>query len=232
AVPPDREQQRVIDGHRATNSVTATRIGRQRQSSAASSEVALPWTACHGPITVWARVLRRHPLRRARHRRRVAARQLAGHPATGHDVLSGRDGIPLGVGWGEGGTIALHAVFRPEITGPHLIGAAGVGHLKITVDGELVADRPTVVPDDPVQAMTRPGQVRAGLGLVAGQDVALRIEFLPARDGEGPLSVRFGIVPVSDDEVMLAAAVQAPARADAAVVVVGSAELTESEGFD
>src|SRR5262249_44289137 len=53
AVPPDREQQRAIDGHRATNSVTATRIGRQRQSPAASSEVALPSTACHGPITVW-----------------------------------------------------------------------------------------------------------------------------------------------------------------------------------
>jgi beta-glucosidase len=113
-----------------------------------------------------------------------------------------------------------------------MIGAAGVGRLTITVDGEVVADRPTVVPADPVQAMTKPGQVRAGVDLHAGRQVRLTVEFRPSAEGEGPLTIRFGVWPAADDEALLAAAVTAARQADAAVVVVGSAELTESEGFD
>lgn len=96
------------------------------------------------------------------------------------------DGFPPGIGWGESGSIRLDLLYRPEASGPHVIGAAGVGRLTITVDGEVVADRPTAVPADPVQAMTNPGQVRAGADLRAGQQVKLSVEFRPARDGEGP----------------------------------------------
>ncbi|HEX5188208.1 MAG TPA: glycoside hydrolase family 3 C-terminal domain-containing protein [Streptosporangiaceae bacterium] len=147
-------------------------------------------------------------------------------------ALAWWDGLPPGVGWGEGGSIVLHASFRPAVSGPYLLGAAGVGHLTITVDGEVVADRPTAVPPDPVQAMTRPGQVRAGLDLQAGQRVSIRVQFRPAADGEGPLGLRLGIEPALDGDAMLAAAVAAASTGDTAIVVVGSAELTESEGFD
>jgi beta-glucosidase len=147
-------------------------------------------------------------------------------------ALAWWDGVPPGVGWGEGGSIILHASFWPAVSGPYLLGAAGVGHLTITVDGEVVADRPTAVPPDPVQAMTRPGQVRAGLDLQAGQRVSIRVQFRPAADGEGPLGLRLGIEPALDGDALLAAAVAAASAADTAIVVVGSAELTESEGFD
>ena len=147
-------------------------------------------------------------------------------------TLAWWDGVPPGVGWGEGGSIVLHASFRPAASGPYLLGASGVGHLTITVDGEVVADRPTAVPHDPVEAMTRPGQVRAGLDLRAGQRVAIRVRFRPAADGEGPLGLRLGIEPALDGDALLNAAVAAASTADAAIVVVGSAELTESEGFD
>ena len=147
-------------------------------------------------------------------------------------ALAWWDGVPPGVGWGEGGSIVLHASFRPAVSGPHLVGAAGVGHLTIIVDGEIVADRPTAVPHDPVEAMTRPGQVRAGLDLQAGQRVAILVQFRPAADGEGPLGLRLGIEPALDGDALLAAAVTAASTADTAIVVVGSAELTESEGFD
>jgi len=147
-------------------------------------------------------------------------------------TLTWWDGAPPGIGWGEGGSVVLLASYRPEMTGPHLLGAAGVGHLTLTIDGVVVADEPTIVPHDPVEAMTRPGQVRAGVDLDDGREVGIRLEFRPAPDGEGPLSVRLGIVPVADDETLLAEAEQAAAAADAAVVVVGSAEMTESEGFD
>jgi beta-glucosidase len=147
-------------------------------------------------------------------------------------TLAWWDGVPPGIGWGEGGSIVLHTSFRPQWSGPYLLGAAGVGHLTITVDGETVADRPTAVPHDPVEAMTRPGQVRAGLELEAAVRVAVAVRFRPAADGEGPLGLRLGIERALDGDAMLAEAVAAASAADAAIVVVGSAELTESEGFD
>jgi beta-glucosidase len=146
--------------------------------------------------------------------------------------LSWWDGVPPGIGWGESGRIVLLASFLPGTTGPHLIGAAGVGRLTIAVDGTTVADEATSIPADPVEAMTRPGEVRATAMLQAGRAAAVRLEFRPAADAEGPLSVRLGIVAVADEDEMLAEAVQAASTADAAIVVVGSAAMTESEGFD
>ncbi len=142
------------------------------------------------------------------------------------------DGIPDEIGWGKPGRVVLTATFRPEESGSHLLGVAGVGGLLLEVDGITVIDGTTAVPDDPVEAMTRPGELRAALCLEAGAPTRLRIEFRPAADGDGPLAVRLGIVPVTEDDDLLAAAETAAAAADAAVVVVGSAELTESEGFD
>jgi beta-glucosidase len=100
------------------------------------------------------------------------------------------------------------------------------------VDGKIVADEQTPVPDDPVEAMTRPGEVRAAVPLAPGQQAEIGVAFRPAPAGAGPVSVRLGVAAEPDDEAMLASAVRAAAAAEAAVVVVGSAELTESEGFD
>jgi beta-glucosidase len=142
------------------------------------------------------------------------------------------DGVPPGIGWGEQGRIALTAVFRAATSGKHLFGAAGVGGLQLVADGVTVIDGETDVPADPVEAMTRPGELRAALWLEAGSETRLRLEFRPAADGAGPLAVRLGIVASADDEDLMAAAVAAASSADIAIVVVGSAELTESEGFD
>jgi beta-glucosidase len=142
------------------------------------------------------------------------------------------DGVPDGFGWGKPGRAVLTATFRPEDSGSHLLGVSGVGGLQLQVDGVTVIDGTTTVPGDPVEAMTRPGELRAALWLEAGAPTRLRVEFRPAPDGEGPLAVRLGIVPVTEDGDLLADAETIAAAADAAVVVVGSAELTESEGFD
>jgi beta-glucosidase len=147
-------------------------------------------------------------------------------------ALTWWDQVPPGFGWGKRGTVVLLTSFRPEAAGPHVFGVAGVGRLTLTVDGTVVADAETTVPDDPVEAMARPGEVRATAELEAGRDVLVRVEFRPAADGEGPLSVRLGIVPAAADDDLLAEAERAAGLADAAVVVVGSAPMTESEGFD
>jgi beta-glucosidase len=147
-------------------------------------------------------------------------------------ALAWWDQVPPGIGWGQAGKIVLLTSFRPAAGGPHVFGVAGVGQLTLTVDGTVVADGATVVPDDPVEAMARPGEIRVTVPLEAGREAPIRLEFSPAADGEGPLAVRLGIVPAADEGEMLAEAERAARRADAAVVVVGSAPMTESEGFD
>jgi beta-glucosidase len=139
---------------------------------------------------------------------------------------------PEGVGWGQPGRLVLRTEYRAQTTGSYEVSAAGVGALTLTVDGVTIIDGVTEVPEDPVEAMTRPGELRVGLYLEAGSSTALRLEFLPAVDGAGPLTFRLGLVPSASNETLLAEAEEAARGADAAIVVVGSAELTESEGFD
>jgi beta-glucosidase len=144
----------------------------------------------------------------------------------------GDDGLPPGIGWGEPGTVTVLTTFRAEAGGPYTVGAAGVGRLALAVDGEMIADVETPVPADPVETMTRPGQVLGTVQLTAGQQAAVRLDFRPSADAEGPLAVRLGIVESPDEDAALDEAVRAAAAADVAVLVVGSAETTESEGFD
>ncbi len=144
----------------------------------------------------------------------------------------GDDGLPPGIGWGESGTVTVLTTFRAEVTGPHTIGAAGVGRLALAVDGVMIAGEETPVPADPVETMTRPGQIMGTVWLTAGQEAAVRLDFRPSADAEGPLAVRLGIVASPDEDAALDEAVRAAAAADVAVVVAGSAETTESEGFD
>ncbi|HEY1618803.1 MAG TPA: glycoside hydrolase family 3 C-terminal domain-containing protein [Streptosporangiaceae bacterium] len=142
------------------------------------------------------------------------------------------DSVPPEVGWGKSGRIVLLASFRAGRTGAHLVGAAGIGDLRLAVNDAVVISETTAVPEDPVEAMTRPSEVRDQLWFEAGVPVSLRLALLPAPHGDGPLGVRLGIVEAADPEQLLAEAEAAAAASDAAVVVVGSAELTESEGFD
>jgi beta-glucosidase len=142
------------------------------------------------------------------------------------------DGLPGGIGWGGSGTIVLRTRYRATHTGPHIIGAGGVGHLTLTVDGATAADGATPIPADPVEAMVRPGEIRATAGLTAGKDADIEISLLPENWAQGPVAIRLGITPAPDEEALLDEAVRAASDADVAVVVVGSGPATESEGFD
>jgi beta-glucosidase len=147
-------------------------------------------------------------------------------------ALAWWDGLPPGVGWGESGIIRLRAAFRAETGGPYLLGAAGVGQLTITVNGTVAAQGETRVPADPVETMTRPGEIRGQVTLPGGQDAAVTVEFRPAAACQGPVALRLGVTPSADEQTLMAEAVEAAAAADTAIVMVGSAETSESEGYD
>jgi beta-glucosidase len=142
------------------------------------------------------------------------------------------DGLPEGVGQGGQGTIMLRARYLATCDGPHVIGAGGVGRLALTVNGIEVAAGHTDVPADPVEAMVRPGEIRATVYLAAGREAEIAVCLRPDDWPQGPVAIRLGLVPAPDEDMLLNQAVEAARAADAAVLVVGSGPASESEGFD
>jgi beta-glucosidase len=143
-------------------------------------------------------------------------------------VLTWWDSLPEAVHL-PGSEVIIRARYRPGVDGPHVVGAAGVGNLRIVVDGSTLAEATTLQPRDVVEALSRPPEVRVRVQLQAGRDVEVRYEFRP---DERFVTMRLGIAPLVDDETLLDEAARAAASSTLAVVVVGSADGTESEGYD
>ena len=148
-------------------------------------------------------------------------------------VLTWWDDLPAAVHLPDS-EVTMRARYRPLVDGPHVLGVAGVGMLRVSVDGAALAEAKTELRRDSVQALSQPPELRVPLQLRAGRDVDLRIELRPNARGPhaGFASLRFGIAPKQEDDKLMAEAVVAAAGADVAVVVVGSADGTESEGYD
>jgi beta-glucosidase len=154
----------------------------------------------------------------------------APHPTS---VVTWWDGLPEAV-YLPGAEFVIRARYRAAVDGPHLLGAAGVGLLRVLVEGETLAEARTLPPRDLVEAFSNPPELRVTANLEAGQEVEVRFEHRPdVRDSQARFAtMRLGIMPQVDDEALIEEAAQAAAAADVAVVVVGSAEGTESEGYD
>jgi beta-glucosidase len=138
------------------------------------------------------------------------------------------DGLPAEV-HAPGAEVVMRAVFRPEADGPHILGAAGAGHMRVTVNGSLVAEATSLFPGEVVEALSRPPELRVPLSLEAGRELDVRLDYRPEKRF---VTMRLGIAPQLEDEELLDEAARAAGDVDVAVVVVGSAGGTESEGFD
>jgi beta-glucosidase len=138
------------------------------------------------------------------------------------------DGLPEEVHQ-PGSEVVMRAVFRPEIDGVHVFGAAGAGRMRVTINGSLLAEATSLLPGEVVEALSRPPELRVPLRLEAGRDVDVRLDYRPEKRF---ITMRLGIAPQLDDEQLIEEAAQAAGDADVAVVVIGSAEGTESEGYD
>ncbi|GAB3204122.1 beta-glucosidase [Nocardia tengchongensis] len=130
-------------------------------------------------------------------------------------------------------TIELRGRLRADLAGEWRIGFAGVGALTLTLDGEQVLDE-TVLPDgaDPVEMLLNPPQRFVTRTLAAGEEVEVLVRMAPG--GGFPamgITCAVGRPRRSDDEEF-AAAIELACTSDVAVVVVGTTEQIESEGFD
>jgi beta-glucosidase len=130
--------------------------------------------------------------------------------------------------------IEVEALLRPGEAGAHALGVAGVGRFRLEADGAVLVDEdiPPEPGSDPFSAFLDPPQRTADVDLDPEREVRLvaRHEFEPGR----PLAaLTLGVVPpMLSDEDELARAVELAAAADVAIVVVGTTEAIESEGFD
>jgi beta-glucosidase len=148
-------------------------------------------------------------------------------------VLTWWDDLPAAVHLPDS-EVVMRARYRPLVDGPYVLGVAGVGMLRVLVDGTPLAEAKTELRRDSVQALSQPPELRVPLQLQAGREVDLLVEHRPNARGPhaGFATLRLGIAPKLEDDKLMAEAVVAAAGADVAVVVVGSADGTESEGYD
>jgi len=132
----------------------------------------------------------------------------------------------------EAARVEVTGRFRAQQSGTYRLGVAGVGSFRLTGDGAVLVDE-VIEPDhDDIAALLAPPERSVAVELVAGQEVGLALTHHVAADA---LAVAFTLgveVPRPTEAEELERAVALAGAADVAVVVVGTTEQIESEGFD
>jgi beta-glucosidase len=139
-------------------------------------------------------------------------------------------GVPSGVV----AAVEMHARVTAETDGPHTVGCSGVGKFTVTIDNAVVFD--DFVSPEPGLAehesllVTPQWSTAVDLRIGSHVDVVARYE-VPG--GLDMAKLEFNVqAPIPEESVALTEAVELARSADAAVVVVGTTEEVESEGFD
>jgi beta-glucosidase len=137
---------------------------------------------------------------------------------------------------GDLATLEIVTDYRPTVSGPIQLGFAVIGPTVLSVDGTNVlgADN-NVDGSDPATAVLSPPASTTELELHAGQSYLLKLEHSLAGTPRlpGTLGITLGSRPaVASDDELITEAAAAAADAEVAVVVVGTNEQVESEGFD
>jgi beta-glucosidase len=132
----------------------------------------------------------------------------------------------------DAAAVELSGRVRAATAGEHVLGIAGFGRFRMTVDGDeafdvVVTPRPDA---DPAEALHAPEHV-VPVTLEAGQEVEVRLRHEPADPGLLAFQLKLERPYLTDDEE-IERAVALAAESDVALVVVGTTEEVESEGFD
>jgi beta-glucosidase len=130
--------------------------------------------------------------------------------------------------------VEASALFCAPTAGRYRLGFGGVGAATVTIDGSTVFDdtiRPSL--DSHFAALLEPIDTAHEIDLQAGQQVLVEVRLRPDRRGVDVALLMLGVqAPRRTDDDELAYAAASAASADVAVVVVGTTEQIESEGFD
>jgi beta-glucosidase len=144
--------------------------------------------------------------------------------------------MPSGVDPATHASVEISGTLTAEVSGTHQLGIRGIGQFQLIVAGRTLFDGQVVAEsDDFATTFLAPPEQRIPVELTAGAtaEVSLtqRVQLDPAGFAVVSLSLGYG-APVGTAEDLLAEAEAAARASDVAVVVVGTTEEVESEGFD
>lgn len=140
------------------------------------------------------------------------------------------------------GVASVEVAFRivAQEAGVYEVGGSGLGGFRVSVGGEQRAESQLALPPDAdvVEAIMCPPQLVVPVTLRAGEEVDVLVAHSVTGDRR-VLGMPIGVIlhvnvqpPSSGDEADIARAVTLAAASDVAVVVVGTTEEVESEGYD
>jgi beta-glucosidase len=163
------------------------------------------------------------------YRRRTAPDERLGSPETARDLHLTWLGNAVPGHEDQDVRVLVSASIHATESGMHTLCVAGVGTVRVLVDGGLVLEHKGRPADD--SPFTLVGtESRVPLLLDPGTSRALFVEFDPL-PGKGIARLEIGLLPPSD-AAMMDRAVAAAATADAVVLVAGSPPGWETEGQD
>ena len=122
-----------------------------------------------------------------------------------------------------------------------MLGAAGLGHFRLVADGRELLDTEISLPAgaDVVEGIMKPPQEYVEVDLAESQELDVELTYRPAGAGAAfggsevtMLAVQLNFSEALDDQEEFDRAVALAAESEVAVVVVGTTEEVESEGYD
>ena len=135
--------------------------------------------------------------------------------------------------------IEVNTVLRATDPGTYTVGASGLGRYSMSVGGKIAFDerlelRPGA---DIVEGIMVPPQATHDVELDAGEEIAILLahDLAPLPGAEGPTGMNFQLnlaPPYRGDDEEIERAAALAGEADVVVLVVGTTEEVESEGFD
>jgi beta-glucosidase len=143
--------------------------------------------------------------------------------------------LPEGVDPDAVASAEISGTLTAEVRGEHQLGIRGIGRFALAADGAPLFDgdiRPES--DDPAMIFLGPPEQRVTLSLAAGQQVQVTLtQQVRLRPEFAIISLSLGYgAPMAAPDELLAEAENAARACDVAVVVVGTTDEVESEGFD
>jgi beta-glucosidase len=143
--------------------------------------------------------------------------------------------MPGGVDAAAVATVEISGRLTAEDDGEHQLGIRGIGRFTLTADGRTLFDG-TVQPEsgDLAAVFLAPPEERVGLLLTARAELEVSLIQQVRLTREFPvvaLTLGYG-APIATADELLAEAEAVASAADVAIVVVGTTDEVESEGFD
>ncbi|MDK1473953.1 glycoside hydrolase family 3 C-terminal domain-containing protein [Streptomyces sp. 549] len=172
---------------------------------------------------------------------RTTCRDAAGSELGGGPLPTGQvqwlSELPDGVEWDALHSVEITGTFTPRESGAHAFGTRGVGEFRLTVDGrELFAGTQSAPEGDPFDVFFGAPEDRGQVELTAGSPVEVALRHTVRKPADAPVqAVGFALMhldPRRDPDELIAEAAEEARSAQAAVVVVATTDLVESEGFD